>query len=236
MAEVVAERRWGAQSAALRVSRLTAGVARQRELSLLAVMVALGVFVFARSPQFLSAANLSQVTILAAIIAVAAVGEALVILTRNVDLSVDSTIGLVAYSVADILRAHALGLPAAIAFGIGLGLVLGVVNGTIVTVFRVPAIVATLGTLSVYRGCAYLIAGGGQISLSDLPPEYIALARATPPGLRSNRSRCSDICRCGCDWPAWRAGKHCWWSSSGCWSGWAADSRPCSCPPRISRT
>jgi rhamnose transport system permease protein len=182
VAETIAARHWGTASAH-RLSRFTETIARQRELSLLAVMIALGVFVTVRAPQFLSAANLSQVTILAAIIAVAAVGEALVILTRNVDLSVDSTIGLVAYSVADILRAHALGLPEAIAFGIGLGLLLGIVNGIIVTVFRVPAIVATLGTLSVYRGCAYLIAGGGQISLSDLPPDYIALARATVLGV-----------------------------------------------------
>jgi len=151
--------------------------ARQRELSLLVIMLVLSAIVFVRAPQFLSAANLSQVTILAAIIGVAAVGEALVVLTRNVDLSVDSIIGLVAYSVADILKLHALALPQAIAFGIGLGLVLGVVNGAIVAVLRVPAIVATLGTLSIYRGMAYLIAGGGQISLSDLPPEYIALAR-----------------------------------------------------------
>src|SRR5579859_5022309 len=138
MAEALAEHRWGTLSGH-GLSRLGGSLVRQRELSLLAVMVALGVFVFARAPQFLSAANLSQVTILAAIVAVAAVGEALVILTRNVDLSVDSTIGLVAYSVADLLRARALGLPEAIAFGIGLGLLLGIVNGTIVTVFRVPA-------------------------------------------------------------------------------------------------
>jgi rhamnose transport system permease protein len=161
------------------VARLLSAAARQRELSLVAIMLVLGGFVFARAPQFLSGGNLSQVTILAAIIAVAAVGEALVVLTRNVDLSVDSTIGLVAYSVADVLKLHLLPLPLAIASGLGLGLALGVVNGTIVSLFRVPAIVATLGTLSIYRGFAYLIAGGGQVSLSDLPAEYIALGRAT---------------------------------------------------------
>src|SRR5260370_24873471 len=157
--------------------RLMTAAARQRELSLLRIMLVLSAIVFVRAPQFLSAANLSQVAILAAIVGVAAVGEALVVLTRNVDLSVDSIIGLVAYSVADILKLHALALPQAIVFGIGLGLVLGVANGAIVAVLRVPAIVATLGTLSIYRGMAYLFAGGGQISLSDLHPEYIALAR-----------------------------------------------------------
>jgi rhamnose transport system permease protein len=160
-------------------------LARQRELSLLIVMLALAAFVFAQAPQFLSGSNLSQVAILAAIIAIAATGQALVILTRNVDLSVDATIGLVAFSVADILRTHTLSLPFAMAYGVGLGLALGVVNGAIVSVFHVPSIVATLGTMSVYRGFTFFLAGGRQVSLSDLPPEYINTARATVLGIPS---------------------------------------------------
>jgi rhamnose transport system permease protein len=163
--------------------RWFAALARQRELSLLIVMVALGAFVFAQAPQFLSASNLSQVSILAAIIAIAAVGQATVVLTRNVDLSVDATMGLVAFSVADLLRTHTLALPLAMVYGVGLGVVLGLVNGTIVSVFRVPAIVATLGSMSVYRGLTFLVAGGRQVSLSDLPPEYINLARANAFGV-----------------------------------------------------
>src|SRR5207302_927783 len=147
-------------------------VARQRELSLVIIMLGLAAFVFAQAPQFLSASNLSQVAIVAAIIAIAATGQAVVVLTRNVDLSVDATIGLVAFSVADILRVHALSLPLAMVYGIALGLALGIANGTIVSVFRVPAIVATLGTMSVYRGFTFFLAGGRQVSLSDLPPEY----------------------------------------------------------------
>src|SRR5436190_1124627 len=103
MAQAVAERRPGL---ALNLSSGLAALARQRELSLLLIMVVLGGFVFSRAPQFVSPANLSQVGILAAIVAVAAVGEALVIITRNVDLSVDSIIGLVAYSVAEMLKLH----------------------------------------------------------------------------------------------------------------------------------
>jgi rhamnose transport system permease protein len=154
-------------------------IARQRELSLVIVMLALCAFVFAQAPQFLSIANLSQVAILAAIIAIAATGQAIVVLTRNVDLSVDATMGLVAFNVADILRAHALSLPFAVAYGIGLGLVLGVVNGVIVSGFRVPSIVATLGSMSIFRGFTFMLAGGRQVSLSDLPPTYINFARAS---------------------------------------------------------
>ncbi len=147
-------------------------IARQRELSLLAIMLVLGALVTLSAPQFLTASNLSQVAVLAAVIAVAAVGEAIVIITRNVDLSVEATMGLVAYSVASLLERQALDGPAAIVFGLVLGLGLGMVNGVIVTILRVPAIVATLGTLSVFRGVDYLVAGSHQVPLAGLPPGF----------------------------------------------------------------
>jgi ribose/xylose/arabinose/galactoside ABC-type transport system permease subunit len=71
-------------------------VARQRELSLVAIMFVLGGLVSITAPQFPTVSNLSQVAVLASIIAVAAVGEALVVITRNIDLSVEAMIGLVA--------------------------------------------------------------------------------------------------------------------------------------------
>jgi rhamnose transport system permease protein len=163
--------------------RILTVVARQRELSLVTVMLVLGAFVAIQAPQFLSATNVTQVTVLASIIAIAAVGEAMVVITRNVDLSVESVIGLVAFVVGDIAANHLLSVPAAMAFGIGLGVVLGLVNGVLVAVLRVPSIVATLGTLSIYRGLAFLVAGGKQVTLTDLPPGYTDPAQATVLGV-----------------------------------------------------
>ncbi len=171
-----------AATAAVGVARTRGGLlsilARQRELSLVAIMVVLGALVTIAAPQFLTVSNISQVAILASVIAVAAVGEALVVITRNVDLSVEATIGLVAYSVARVLELHALDAPAAIALGLGIGLALGMINGVIVTLFKVPAIVATLGTLSVFRGVDYLIAGSHQVPLAGLPPGFSETAQA----------------------------------------------------------
>ena len=158
-------------------------IARQRELSLVGIMVVLGALVTIAAPQFLTVANISQVAVLASVIAVAAVGEALVVITRNVDLSVEATIGLVAYSVARVLEFHALDASAAIALGLGIGLVLGMINGVIVTLFKVPAIVATLGTLSVFRGVDYLIAGSHQVPLAGLPPGFSETAQASVFGI-----------------------------------------------------
>ena len=147
-------------------------IARQRELSLVAIMVVLGALVSIAAPQFLTVDNISQVAVLASIVAVAAVGEALVVITRNVDLSVEAMMGLVAYCVAVSLENHMFGAPGAILFGIGIGLVLGMINGFIVAVLRVPAIVATLGTLSIFRGVDYLIAGSHQVPKAGLPPGF----------------------------------------------------------------
>ncbi len=161
------------------LERVGTAVARYRELSLFIVMLILGAIVAFQAPQFISASNLTQVSTLAAIIAIAAAGQALVIITRNIDLSIESTIGLVAFVVADMLAKEVLDVPAAMTAGVGLGLLLGMGNGVLVAVFRIPAIVATLGTLSIYRGLAFLMAGGRQVTLTQLPDGYTDAARAT---------------------------------------------------------
>lgn len=161
------------------VMRLLGAISRQRELSLVVVMMVLGVIVYINAPQLLSQSNIAQVTALAAIIAVAAVGESLVVITRNVDLSIEAMIGLVAFAVADLMATRTLDPPAAIAAGLVLALALGMGNGFLVAVLGVPAIIATLGTLSVYRGITLFIAGGKQVTLTQLPAGYADWARFT---------------------------------------------------------
>jgi rhamnose transport system permease protein len=153
-------------------------IGRQRELTLVAIMFVLGGVVSLIAPQFLSVDNFSQVATLAAITAVAAVGEAIVIITRGIDLSVEATIGLVAYSVARVLELHALDPVGAIAMGLAIGLLLGMVNGFVVAVLKVPAIVATLGTLSIFRGIDYVIAGPHQVPLAGLTQGFTSPARS----------------------------------------------------------
>jgi rhamnose transport system permease protein len=166
-------------SARSRAGVLIGGFARSRELTLAAVIVVLSALVATRAPNFLSTDNLGPVTTLAAIIAIAAVGEALVILTKNIDLSVESTIGIVAFVVGLILKQQALPVPLAWAAGIGLGLALGMANGVVIAIFRVPSIVATLGTLSIFRGLCFLVANGKEINLNDLPDGYTNAASQT---------------------------------------------------------
>ena len=165
------------------LSRVLGAAARQRELSLVLILIGMVALVALRAPQVISSDNLTDVSTLAAVIAVAAVGQAMVVITRNVDLSVEATMGLVAFAVAGALANGVLPIPLGMAFGVGLGLVLGMINGFIVAVLRVPSIVATLGTLSIYRGIDFLIAGGKQVTATQLPPGYTAIARATVIGV-----------------------------------------------------
>jgi rhamnose transport system permease protein len=166
-----------------RVGPLIGRAARSRELTLAAVVVVLTAIVAALAPNFLSPANVISVTALTAIVAIAAVGEALVIITKNIDLSVESTMGLVAFVVAMVLKGQNVPVPAAWAIGIGLGMVLGMANGLIITIFRVPSIVATLGTLSIYRGLTFFVANGKEINASDLPAGYTDPASQTLLGI-----------------------------------------------------
>jgi rhamnose transport system permease protein len=157
--------------------------ARLRELG---ILVALGLVVLAvtlLSPAFLHLDNLGQVLLSVSLVAIAAAGQTIVVLTRNVDLSVGSMVGLVAFVTGDLLKQHALGVPEAVAAGCLLGLALGAVNGAVVTIGRVPAIVATLGTLNVYRGLDFFVAGGKEVSAYDLPHAYLGISTSTVAGI-----------------------------------------------------
>src|SRR5437588_9452927 len=160
-------------------ARLLGLVSRVRELGLLIVLLLLVLTVSVQAPRFLSIDNFEQILLSVAILAIVAVGETLVVLTRNVDLSVGSIVGLTAFVTAYFFKElpHS-NLLLGILLGCALGLVLGMVNGLIVSFGRVPAIVATLGTLYAYRGLVFIVASNttSQINASDVPSGYLALA------------------------------------------------------------
>src|SRR5216684_6264260 len=158
-------------------------VARLREVGILLVLLAVVAIVTIQAPLFFSVSNFEQILLNVSLIAIVAVGQTTVVLTRNVDLSVGSVVGLVAFTTGDLLKEHVLGVPTAILAGCVLGLGLGALNGLIITAGRVPAIVATLGTLNVYRGLAFLIAGGKQVSAIDLPDSYLRIASSSVLGV-----------------------------------------------------
>src|SRR2546428_2186966 len=160
-------------------ARLLGLVSRVRELGLLVVLLLIILIVGIQAPRFLSIDNFEQILLSVAILAIAAVGETLVVLTRNVDLSVGSMVGVTAFVTAYFFKQlPGTNLLLGILLGCALGLVLGIVNGLIVSFGRVPAIVATLGTLYVYRGLVFIVSANttSQVNASDVPGSYLALA------------------------------------------------------------
>jgi rhamnose transport system permease protein len=164
----------GAEGA--RARRLTERVFRVRELGIIVAFLALVAVTGILEPRFVEAASLRNLALNASIFAILAVGQTLVLITRNVDLSVGSVLGLSAYFAGDLLSNHQ-GLPIPVVFvlGMALGAACGLFNGVLVTWGQVPALVVTLGTLYMFRGLAFLWTNGTQVNAETLPDAFLNL-------------------------------------------------------------
>jgi rhamnose transport system permease protein len=153
-------------------------IMRVPELGLVLALFVICAAVTMREPRFLQAANLEQVALSATLVCIVALGEAVVIIARQVDLSVGAMVAASAFISAEWLEHHPDGwILFVILIGCAVGGALGAVNALLVAVFRIPAIVATLGTLAIYRGGVIVLAGGRQISATVLPDSYGDIAR-----------------------------------------------------------
>jgi rhamnose transport system permease protein len=153
---------------------------RFRELGIvLALVIVVGATTI-DNHRFVSSTSLQQLLSGAAIIALLAIGETIVIVTRNVDLSIGSVLGISAYAVG-VMFAHHPHVPIPLVFlvALGIGSACGIVNGAIVTVARVPSLVVTLGTLYVIRGIDAAWAGGNQVGASSLPDSFNKIGYGT---------------------------------------------------------
>ena len=135
---------------------------KNRELSAFFAIVALFVVLVALNPAYFSLQTLAMIFASSQILCLLALGATLVMLTRNIDVSVGSTVGLCAIAGGVALN-NGYGLATAIAFALAIGALAGAFNGLLVVGLRIPAIVATLGTLGLYRGVMLLWTGGKWI-------------------------------------------------------------------------
>src|SRR4051794_20844714 len=156
--------------------RFTEWVFRVRELGIVAAFLLLMLVTAILEPRFVDADSLRNLALNASIFAILAAGQTLVIITRNVDLSVGSVLGLAAFMAGDLLSSHpGLTIPVVIVLGMALGAACGVLNGVLVTFGQVPALVVTLGTLYAFRGVAFLWTSGRQVNAETLPDSFLNL-------------------------------------------------------------
>ncbi len=152
-------------------------IAGQREVSLGAVALVLVVLFSVLSSRFATLPTLGQIVADLSIVLIVGIGEAIVIFTKNIDVSVGSMVGLTAFFAADFGSKHqTVPLIFVILLSCFLGLVLGSINGLLVSTLKVPAIMVTLGTLYIYRGMDAALAGSGQVTVQALPPGYNDIA------------------------------------------------------------
>ena len=143
---------------------------RVKELTLLGI-IAVTVLLFGLNVDgYLSGRFFNRVTTSVVIVAILAAGQALVIITRNIDLSVGSIVGVAAYLTGDFLAQNTSAGPlVAMGVAIVVGAVLGSLNGLLVAYGGVPAIIVTLGTLALFRTVLSLYSGGANILAGSLP-------------------------------------------------------------------
>lgn len=151
-----------------------------RELSLV-VLIAAALLIFSwQIENFLSARTFNRIATSVAIVGMVAIGQTLVVLTRNIDLSVGSIVGFTAYFVGSQLAANnAMGAPAAVGLAAAVGGTMGLVNGLIVAYGRVPAIITTLGTLAIYRMLLINYANARTVTVDSLPAWVVEFSRQT---------------------------------------------------------
>jgi rhamnose transport system permease protein len=165
---------------AARPHRVAETISRYRPLVIALLILIIFGATTVKNSSFDGVANIQAILSISAIFLLLSVGETMVIVTRNVDLSVGSTLGLSAFVVGEIYN-HDPHMTMVVIFlaGIGVGAACGAIIGLITTVARVPSLVVTLAALYIIRGFDNIVGSGVQIEPSVISHSLISLGYST---------------------------------------------------------
>ncbi len=144
-----------------------------QSLGLMAVILLGSVVMSVLSPVFATVRNIENVLQSATIIAVVAIGQTFVILVSGIDLSVASVLVLSSVLAVGLVQFNGFSPEIAIVVALAAGLCVGLVNGLAVTKLRIPPLIATLASMTIARGLAYIYSGGTNIA--PVPPVFVEL-------------------------------------------------------------
>ena len=143
-------------------------LAHHNESGLVAILALVTLVAAIAVPAFRSSGNPTQILANSSLVVIVALGEALVIMARQIDLSVAAILGLAAYLIGSAVGHVGFAGPlVGIVLALALGAVLGLFNGVLIVRVRMPAIIATLATLSIYGGLQVVVTHGSQLYLSS---------------------------------------------------------------------
>ena len=149
-----------------------------RELILLLLIVVAIIIFGSLIENYYTERTFNRISSSVTVIAIMAVGQTLVVLTRNIDLSVGSIAGCTAYIVGTLIAANNdLHPMLAVLIAVGTGAGLGAINGVLVAFAGVPSIIVTLGTLAIYRGMLVDFSGAKTVTTDSLPLWLVDLPR-----------------------------------------------------------
>ena len=153
----------------------------RREAGIFVMIVLFCLAVGLVKPQFLTLNSLRIILLLTPLILIGAMGQMLVLVARHVDLSIGSMLGFSAMLTGMMFKFHPeIWWPLGFVLAIGTGTILGLVNGVLVTLFRLPAIIVTLGTLNLYRGLTYIVSDAKQIDRQFVPSALKSMSQTSP--------------------------------------------------------
>src|SRR5215831_15137870 len=157
---------------------------RSREASLVLLILVLTVLTTALNPRFLSPQSLKDLMLNVSIIALLVLGQTVIILMRQIDLSISSTVGITAF-LSGTLFINQPGISGfeVIAIAVLVGLLLGAMNAAFIAWGKIPALITTLGTLYIFRGANYAWVHGRQINAVNVPGSFLAIGTATFAGI-----------------------------------------------------
>lgn len=155
-------------------SRMLRGAFSSREAAVIIVLAILIVVATVQRPGFLFGDDgIRDLLLTPSILVLLAVAQAIVLITRNIDLSVASTLGLTAWLAGSIAsQMPGMPLPVIALTALALGAALGSINAVLIALVGAPALVVTLGTLYAFRGVNVMWADGKTISASDMPEDF----------------------------------------------------------------
>ncbi len=157
---------------------------KNREILLALIIIVMIAGFSTRASNFATPGNLATIFNDTSILIILALGQMTVILTKSIDLSVAANLAFTGMAVAMLDAAYP-GLPLAllIVLAIGIGAALGAINGFLVWLLQIPPIVVTLGTLTIYRGMAFVLSGGSWVNAHQMTPDFLDLPRIAVLGL-----------------------------------------------------
>ena len=144
----------------------------KKELTMLGVMIGLAIFTAVLNPMFLGADNLRNTVRHISLISLFALGEAVVIITGGIDLSIGAIICVAAVTTSYLTMYAGLGIGPAVAVAVGVSLFIGFAQGLVITWLGVQPFVVTLGSMLLLRGIAEVMTGGSDIGFQGKYPGF----------------------------------------------------------------